>query len=498
METPISRRHFISRTGQLCALGMGSNVLASTAAADQIASSVQFPTSLQLLNSSQKKPGGKSVVVVGAGIAGLSAAYLLQQSGLSVKVIESADFAGGRMSSLEFDGRVIDRGAQFFPKGFYATLVPLMEHLGLGPEFQTVLDDAAVVRNQKPHSINATNLFSVFRDGLLNLKDLDVGLGGIFNALNSLGRNPSDCDDWSALDKKSAFEFSRRLIGATGTEYLSETLLSGLAFQEPEESSEVLLLWILMFFVKAGKLNSFERGMGTVTEALARKLDVNLSTSVLSVDRQGSQLTVTTDKSTEIADFVILATPAPISHRILGNTQVSPATAKLLQSKYKPVLNIAVTTNRNWRDNPRYQNMTFMTIPRKERVLISSVTQDFRFNGQGAGEMFQIFCSPDSTSGLMEAPDQLILDAVSPEMERYFPGFGSSVSASHIVRWTHAAPIHYVGKSTDIAAYHRNQKAQPSNILLAGDFVGFYGTDGAARTGLLAAQKILTQLANKN
>lgn len=53
------------------------------------------------------------VTVVGAGIAGLAAAHVLKQRGISVKVIEAAGRVGGRMTSDEANGHVIDRGVRF-------------------------------------------------------------------------------------------------------------------------------------------------------------------------------------------------------------------------------------------------------------------------------------------------------------------------------------------------------------------------------------------------
>ena len=43
--------------------------------------------------------GGRRVVIVGGGIAGLTAGYRLHQRGMSVRVFEGQDRAGGRMYS---------------------------------------------------------------------------------------------------------------------------------------------------------------------------------------------------------------------------------------------------------------------------------------------------------------------------------------------------------------------------------------------------------------
>src|SRR3972149_4021642 len=57
---------------------------------------------------------GLRIAVIGAGIAGLTAAYRLQQAGARVTVYEARDCVGGRMTSLAWEGFTINPGAQFF------------------------------------------------------------------------------------------------------------------------------------------------------------------------------------------------------------------------------------------------------------------------------------------------------------------------------------------------------------------------------------------------
>ncbi len=55
---------------------------------------------------------GDPVVVVGAGLAGLSCARLLHERGLRVRVFEAADGPGGRVRTDHVDGFTLDRGFQ--------------------------------------------------------------------------------------------------------------------------------------------------------------------------------------------------------------------------------------------------------------------------------------------------------------------------------------------------------------------------------------------------
>ena len=74
------------------------------------------------------------VAVVGAGVAGLTAAGELQRAGLDVRVFEAGQQVGGRMASARHDGWTIDTGAeQISPSGYRATW-ELLRRLGVSDE----------------------------------------------------------------------------------------------------------------------------------------------------------------------------------------------------------------------------------------------------------------------------------------------------------------------------------------------------------------------------
>lgn len=56
----------------------------------------------------------KDVIIIGAGLAGLTAARVLKAAGKSVLIIESSDAVGGRVQTDEVDGFLLDRGFQVF------------------------------------------------------------------------------------------------------------------------------------------------------------------------------------------------------------------------------------------------------------------------------------------------------------------------------------------------------------------------------------------------
>ena len=85
-------------------------------------------------NATNKK---RRVVVVGGGLAGLSAAATLAESGFAVDVIESRRNCGGRAASFEDpqDGSLVD-ACQHVAMGCCTNFLDLCERAGLGPQLR--------------------------------------------------------------------------------------------------------------------------------------------------------------------------------------------------------------------------------------------------------------------------------------------------------------------------------------------------------------------------
>src|SRR3972149_11267440 len=75
------------------------------------------------------------VVVVGSGIAGLTAAYTLSKRGLAVEVLEREATPGGRMRSEPHGDFIVERGAQFIASS-YRNMHGLAAELGIGDRIE--------------------------------------------------------------------------------------------------------------------------------------------------------------------------------------------------------------------------------------------------------------------------------------------------------------------------------------------------------------------------
>lgn len=75
--------------------------------------------------------GSDPVVVVGGGMAGLSAARVLHQRGVDVVVLEGADRVGGRLHTVDLAGSSVDLGAAWIHGPIGNPLTPLAEESGV-------------------------------------------------------------------------------------------------------------------------------------------------------------------------------------------------------------------------------------------------------------------------------------------------------------------------------------------------------------------------------
>ncbi len=263
---------------------------------------------------------GRRVVVVGAGIAGLSAAYLCRKAGFDVRVLEANAHVGGRMSTYQQAGLVVDRASQMFSDKSDA-LMPLIDSLGLRQELTALPRGGLMVRDAMLHRLDVLDPLSVlratFRTGLFRVPELGRMLfGGLELLAGEYDRSMLDYAAWQDLDNETAAAWATRLFGKAFCEYLAEPMLAGPTFLEPENVSRVPLVWLLLFFQRARELLTFAKGMQTLPNALASKVDVTTGTPVQRVEGRGDSVRVHAPGGSEDADWVILATPAPLAASI--------------------------------------------------------------------------------------------------------------------------------------------------------------------------------------
>lgn len=95
----------------------------------------------------------KRAIVIGAGLAGLTAAYRLEEGGWQVLVLEQSERLCGRVSTFEKHGYPID-GCATSICSHYVRYLALMRELGLGQSLTQASNLFGIVRHGKAHYVN--------------------------------------------------------------------------------------------------------------------------------------------------------------------------------------------------------------------------------------------------------------------------------------------------------------------------------------------------------
>ena len=240
------------------------------------------------------------VLIVGAGLAGLSAAIHLEASGVEVTLIESSDRAGGRVASDVIDGFICDRGFQLINARY-----PALQDLNILQELDFI---------EAPRVI-------------------EVSLGDRRHVIGDPRQVP-----WTALDKATgtipekiallkfitgkakAGESIGQALRSTGSCYekVLRPFLQGVFLTDPDNVDALYGHSIIKSFVN-GRPGIPRNGVGELSKALARRVgNIVYNTRVDGIE----QTSVHTNNGTYTANKILIATDATTATQLLGLTEV--------------------------------------------------------------------------------------------------------------------------------------------------------------------------------
>ncbi len=256
--------------------------------------------------TSKTTSDNKKIIVVGAGIGGLSSAYYASRCGHDVTVLEASDRVGGRMISWRVDGDEVDAGAQFFHSNF-KNILQLIEELGLR-ERTIPITLAVQIAREDGSPVVTESVFGVIRSlgirGILSLSWFFARyvLFGRRFSLFAIENDISEYDDCYASEKTKGID--QRVY-----EYVVRPVALGECATVPEESN--FYQFLNCFRLAAGTTHfTLPGGVAELTDALADRLDVRCGQPVRSlVTEDGRVVGVELDSGErKRADHVILAT----------------------------------------------------------------------------------------------------------------------------------------------------------------------------------------------
>ncbi len=249
------------------------------------------------------------VAIVGAGLAGLSAAQVLRRAGKRVIVLEASDRVGGRCISdnSTFPGVVFDRGAQWFHQVLkYNPLYELARAQGLQPVEDdaprqvwkgSAYDDAATKAVEQLYEDASTALESSGVRTYTGHPDVS-GAAALQNA--GIAGKP-----WANLAKAQIGPLT------AGTEFERGSAFDLGNFTEAPSGDDYLL----------------RTGMGNFVATFAKDLDISLDTIVTSIDygRRGGVLLQTNHGTVNAALAIVTVSMGVLAAETIAFSPALPA-----------------------------------------------------------------------------------------------------------------------------------------------------------------------------
>jgi phytoene dehydrogenase-like protein len=408
----------------------------------------------------------RPVVVVGAGLAGLSCALHLQRAGVPCTVLEASDGVGGRVRTDEVEGFRLDRGFQVLLTAY--------------PEARRVLDmDALDLRRFRPGALVRRDggfhpLGDPFREPGRALSTLRSPVGSLADKLAvpalrwRCGRGTID-DQLEAPDSETA-EFLRAAgMGPSIVEGFFRPFLGGV-FLDPTLATTSRMFRFVFRMFSQGHAVIPARGMGAIPEQLVQQLEegtVRLRTEVEGVEPERVHLV---GGESIDCEQVVVATDGTTAAGLVGGItrpQWNAVTCLYFEAEEAPVT---------------------------EPVLI--------LDGDGTGPVnnlcFPTQVSPDygpadralvsaSVLGSDEDVSGDLTDRVLAQMERWFGTEARSWRHLRTYRIRHALPRQLPGW---LDPPHRPVRVR-DGVYVAGDHVDTASTNGALGAGRRAAEAVL-------
>jgi len=455
----------------------------------------------------------KKIVVIGAGISGLTTAYLLFKEGYDVIVLEQNDKVGGSIETVSTDGFLFDRGPN---SGLETTplIQQLVKDLNLEDQFVYASREGNkryILRDEHLHALPMSPP-AFFKTKLFSNKAKLRLFAEPF-----IGRSKDGY-------YQSIAEFVNRRLGKEFLDYAINPFVAGVYAGRPEELSVKsafpklyaleedyggLIIGSIRSIRKrkkskevskqSAKMFSFKDGMKVLTESMADKLGNRVSTNaeVTSIRKTGDGnfgVTYRDGKQsiTLLADVILSTVPAYKAAELFSQLD-DDLVKHLNQIYYPPVLVLYLVYEKDAVGQP-LDGFGFL-IPEKEQksflgAIWSSVIFPKRSDDTKAA--FTLFIGGSRDAGFVDDVEQLVIDRARREFEIIM-----KISAEPVLTakrfWPKAIPQYNLGYVEHENFFDHFEKDN-SGIVLGGNYRGGISIGDCIKNAELVTNKIKSLL----
>ena len=438
----------------------------------------------------------KNAVVVGSGIAGMTAAYRLKQAGFGVTVLEAGDQVGGRMSCRRIEGFTFNRASTALGGG-YEFLSELITEVGLEDQLNYRDIKIGTFRDGKVYPIRTNHMMlDSFLSGSLSWRSkflMSRVLADTKKAEKYL--DFSDLGKAAPIDTESVKDYALRRLNQELLDYVADPAMAAVLGTTPERASVVDLLFSVSHFIGRG-IFGFAGGIDFLVDALAKHVSVELNSQVTNVEETPSGVCVRWDREGAHeqmdCDACVIATSAHQVPKIYPTMPTKQADI-LNGYEYTSIINCQFGVDYDPDVDADYTQVPQCEIP---GLIILLLPHRMSPGVAPKGKGIVTACSIDSWSKAhMHHSDEEIVAAMLPMVERIIPDMREHIEVTNVTRWPQALFASSPGVYTEMKNF-RDSIFPNSPIQLAGDYFSFSSTNASAMSGDRAAHNIIN--AGKN
>lgn len=443
--------------------------------------------------------GVRDVVIIGAGIGGLSAAWSLRDR--DVLVLEAEDRVGGRMKSEPRGSYWLSVGAHMFP-GPGSVIDGLvndmeLETLPIRGSLLGIAYRGRIVRGNRAETYPFRLPMSLA--GRLSFLRAGLEMRGAAKKYNALARQePGEtASDVRArvlgfLDDRSFAEFVGKLHPEAEAIFRATT---NRMTAEPDQISAGCIASLFAHVWSTGEVvlaRSLRGGASELPKSLAAALGDRVVTGaeVRDVAQEDGLVRVrfVTARADDdvLARAVIVTTTAGVARSVIRDLPQETENA-LEKITYGPMAVLSILTNET-RPMPWDDVYSILVVGKSFNMFFNHASA-LRSPGspRQPGGTLMVYAGAGLARALFEKSDEGIRDTMLGDLHELFPESRGIVEDVLVQRWTHTVPYASPGR-------HLLQPALEApihgSIFLAGDYIGAWtDIESAATTGLEAASK---------
>ncbi len=448
------------------------------------------------------------VIVIGAGITGLAAAYELSSRGVPFQLLEASPRAGGLIHTEHVDGFTVEAG----PDSILAqkpAAIELCEALGLGPRLisTTPPRTAFVLKNGRLHPLPSPSILGIPTTwrGIAKYDLLSPVARARLAIETVIPRRPRQ--GTGSRDDESVGAFFRRRFGAAAVDLIAEPLLGGIHAGDIESLSIASLFPRLVeaetrrrSVIRAfghtqrasasdGLFRSLGSGMGELVTAIERRLpagSIRYESPVRGVVKEGAGWRVSTGVDSVPARAVVLACPAHAASRLLAPVD-ERAAALCAGVPYVSTVSVALAWPRHAVRHP-LAGSGFVVARAHNALRITACTWvSSKWSGRtpAGAVLLRAFVGGAHDPEAVDLPDERLVEVVSRELAGIL-GIEGAPILSRVYRWRRAGAQHNVGQIARVAEIE-SRLAGHGGLFVAGSGFRSVGIPDCIADGRAAA-----------